>query len=306
VVPGTTTIDEDACYELAAYPELRHRAVHGTHVLDQFAGGGTDDIVFVQLPRDAWADPAGNALALCVLDGLRYIISCASATTTRIVVNISCAFYTGPHNQTSLFELALDSLVEEQKGLKRELVICMPTGNAFGARWHAEGQVLPAMPRRVTVRVPPDNEVPTFVQVWMGFQGVAAQVTVTPPGVAVSGSGGVAPGSARVYEGPTGPWATVVHTESEARGVADPSHNSSMAVLFIEPTSTPDRAGADAPSGDWIVEVQAQSTTEVRVYVGRTETEMDLPMRARPARLIHADDHFDQPSPSDPDDPSPR
>ncbi|MEP6875700.1 MAG: hypothetical protein ABI887_15175 [Burkholderiales bacterium] len=305
LVPGTATVDEDACYELAAYPELRHRAVHGTHVLDQFAGGGTDDIVFVQLPRDAWADPAGNALAPCVLDGLRYIISCAGATTTRIVVNISCAFYTGPHNQTSVLELALADLVAEQLALGRALLICMPTGNAFGARWHAEGQVLPAKPRKVTVRVPPDNEVPTFVQVWMACSGAAASVKVTPPGSAVPASGSIAPGQASVYGAPGRPWATVVHTASDARGQAVPSQNSSMAVLFIEPTSTPDRPGADAPSGDWIVEVQGHSSTKVRVYVGRTETEMDLPMRARAARLIHPDDHFDQPSPAEPDDPSP-
>lgn len=305
VVPGTTTLDENACYELAAYPELRHRAVHGTHVLDQFTGGDANDIAFVQLPRDAWADPAGNALAPCVLDGLRYIISCAHPKTRRIVVNISCAFYTGPHNRTSVLELALAQLVAEQCALGRALVICMPTGNAFGARWHAEGRVLPAKPRRVTVRVPPDNEVPTFVQVWMACSGAAARVTVTPPSSASSGSGRIAPGHARVYGSAGRPLATVIHTASDARGVADPSHNSSMAVLFIEPTATPDRPGADAPSGDWIVEVHAQSSTEVRVYVGRTETEMDLPMRARPARLIHPDDHLDQPSPAEPDDPSP-
>lgn len=310
ITPGSSSVDEDACYELARYPELRRRVTHGAHVLSQFVGpegghgrvgervtgpsddGGRtalDEIVFVQLPRDTWSDPSGGALAASLLDGLRYILACAGDSTRRVVVNISCAFYTGPHNGTSLIETATAGLVAEaaQRGIALRIV--MPTGNSFDARWHAEAVIPAGQRNRVVVRVPPNNEVPTIVQVWMSKVHDAASLRVLPPSSSSRPSALMRVGDARTLASPTGAtWATAIHTESSVRGMAEQSsaRPGSLLMLFIEPTCTPDRPGADAPYGDWAIEVEAVGETAVRVYVARTEDDMGGPVRAHPSRII--------------------
>ena len=318
-------IDEDACYEMARYTELRSRVSHGAHVLDQFIGprrlrdrvsvdrdrppswcartallSDTSDVVFVQLPRDAWADPAGNALATCALDGIRYILGCAGAQTKNVVVNISCALYTGPHNGTSILERALAELISTYNGSGSlpQLHVYMPSGNSFNASWHASATVLTNGCGEARVRVPPDSEAPTFVQIWCESESESPRISVAQPGavsetaviLTVDQASGLHQTGAIV--------AAAFHVSSTARGAAFPfpgssagepgTRNGSFFLLAIEASRNSTRPGGDGPSGVWNIGVTAQSQTKVRVYVGRNESELGAPLRARPARLVDA------------------
>jgi hypothetical protein len=57
---------------------------------------------------------------------------------------------------------------------------------------------------------------------------------------------------------------------------------------MIEPTETLDRAGTQAPYGDWIVDIAASTSKDVdaRVEVARNEPDLGTPVRGRPARLV--------------------
>ena len=60
------------------------------------------------MPRDAVQDTSSAALAGNLLDGLHYIVGCATDATRRIVVNISDGSSRGSHDGESLIELAMD------------------------------------------------------------------------------------------------------------------------------------------------------------------------------------------------------
>jgi len=308
---GPGGVDEDACYELAAYRELRPSATHGAHVMDHFTGprrlgdrialapgqpptrrrGGARasdhaDLVFVQLPRDAWADPNGLALPACVLDGLRYILSCRTKATRRVVVNLSCAIYTGAHNGSSLLDRALDALVTEVKqedGCDLELV--MPAGNAHAAQWHAAGTLGQGS---LTLRVPPGSESPAFMQVWVQapvsklsvkikapYQDEAADLK--EPLLLLRDGGAVR--------------AMLAATQSPARGDV----GGTLFLLAVAAAELPDQAG---PAGDWTLELSffdkanpAAPPVQAHAYVARNESTLGAPLRHRPARLI--DPHYD-------------
>ena len=327
-----STIDEDDCYEVARYPQLRRRATHGAHVLDQFVGprrlsdrialtagafaswkrSGSDaastlqasddaDVIFIQLPRDAWSDPSGNALAKCVIDGLRYVMNRAGGETTQIVVNISCAIYTGPHNGSSILEQALEDIAKtpgEGSARRAAVHVFMPTGNSFMSSWRAGAKLAPSATASVRLRIPPSSEAPTFVQVWCGTKSGTPTVTVRAPGPDGGGSKPIPPGSARNLVKNGAVVASAIHTRSRCRGNAtdtslkdlvsaydDPSQ-SSLFLLAVDPTRTVERPGCSAPSGDWMIDVTAERETEVHVYVARNESEMGEPLRGRAARLV--------------------
>lgn len=333
VAPGGS-VDEDGCYERAQYPELRRRSVHGAHVLDQFIGprrlgsrifttpdkppswandslsANEADVVFVQVPRDAPAGPAGNGVTTSILDGLKYILSCAGPDTSEIIVNISTAINTGPHNDSTIMLQAISEMVateaiETPKKPARTLSICMAAGNALQSRWHARDDLAAGARGRVCLHVPPDNQAATLVQVWCESDPRGVQVSVTAPGTGggtslpmVIGATGITTG--RVFTSDAGtPLATALLSASGARGWSRARSStratsylkSSMLMLAIEPTETPDRPGASAPYGNWIIDIAntSSSVAAVWVYVARSETDLNQALRGRPAHLVDPD-----------------
>lgn len=321
-LPGGGSIDEEACYERAGYRELRPRATHGAFVTDLFAGplrlgqrtmlqpddpprwrrdasltpvSSSADLVFVQLPRDAWADPAGNALVACVLDGLRFVLDHAGPDTREIVANISCAIYSGSRNGSTILEAALASLVAEVAASGRSLHICMPGGNSYVSRWHARANVTTGGSTRVRLRVPTGSEAPTFVQVW-AHAATPFVATVLAPGAAGGSSGALGAGAAAslMTPGSTVPLASVFHTSNRVRGAADPSQAGTLLWLALRPTEEPAPSLVAAPAGEWQIVLDATSATHFEVHVARSETDLGAPLRARPARLFDPTDDPDR------------
>lgn len=305
----TGAVDEDACYERAGLPELRRACTHGAHVLSQFVGArrlgdrlslvadrpptwdarglrvsDSADLVFVQLPRDTWADPNGLALGACVLDGLHHVLACKGDEVTHVVVNVSCATHTGPHDGSTILDAALADLVARQwKDSRCALEIFVPAGNAYESRWHAAGTISNSNPGELTLRVPPGSEAPAFLQLWVHAPSEQVSWTIAPP------------------RGPTGPvlgsGPSVLHG---ARGMQALAQMQSVAtgeglagartllMLALPPAALPDLPG---PAGDWRVRVHltgAPPRTRVKVdaYVARCESELGAPLRHHPSRLV--------------------
>ncbi len=305
----TGAVDEDACYERAGLPELRRACTHGAHVLSQFVGArrlgdrlglvadcpptwdtrglrvsDRADLVFVQLPRDTWADPNGLALGASVLDGLQHVLACKGDEVTHVVVNVSCATHTGPHDGSTILDAALAELVARQWNDSRcALEIFVPAGNAYESRWHAAGTISNTNPGELTLRVPPGSEAPAFLQLWVEAPPAQVSWSIAPP------------------RGPTspelGPGASLLQ---DARGVralahmrpvatdAGPAGTKTLLMLALPPAPLPDLPG---PAGDWRVTVYLtgappRTRAKVDAYVARCESELGAPLRHRPSRLV--------------------
>jgi hypothetical protein len=210
-------IDEDGCYADARFKTLARGQSHGAHVMDVFAGriptssrvgppsdrrdppswkpgidsASSADVVFVQFSEDCIRDATGVWLKSYVVEGINYILSFAEPyKTEHVVINLSYGPTTGPHDGTAELEAELIALVTQFDGThgKPKLEIVLAAGNAY----FSEGHVV--FTRRTTTepnyvewtwRLPPDNSVLCFAEIWMEST-AAANVGVTlisPSGV---------------------------------------------------------------------------------------------------------------------------
>lgn len=159
-------------------------ARHGTHVLDTFAGRvdasvpvasakpDEDDaasaapIIFVDTPALGPDDTTGAAPGAYLLDALHFIRRRAGADVD-VVVNISLGALAGPHDGTSLAELAIDDFLRRDG----RMALTVAAGNAALAPWHAHGVIgaqgsadaAPAFGWRVL----PDDPTDSFCEVWL-------------------------------------------------------------------------------------------------------------------------------------------
>lgn len=318
-----TVIDEARCYREAGYDVLRERFGHGAAVLGLLSSPrGSDpvqprqagparrrvhgattasaaadshqgDFVFVQIPRDAVQDASSASLPRYLLDGLRYIVSCA-APGQRIVVNISDGTSRGTHDGRTLAEQALADLVREaglpdpsgKAGASARpaprLDIVLAAGNVGNEERHAQFDGLrPGAVQRVCLHVPAGNETPVFVNLRLP-PGLACTVRVQAPGRdAISARPGQAVGGFEAHDAPCcglllprppGP-AQPRLAETQARSAAQPGPHGkpdgcAPATDAGEPTAgllviaATRRGPADtpvAPSGCWWIEVEADA-----------------------------------------------
>jgi hypothetical protein len=294
---STGGIDESGCYEDAGFSTLRFRESHGAHVMDLCAGlvppssrlsqdrldpptwsAGSDiasaaDIVFVQFPDNCIRDATGVWLKAYVVDGIRYILSCANKEEVKtVIINISYGPTTGAHDGTSVLEQALTTLVEEcdAAGLPK-LQIVLAAGNSYLTEGHAvftAGNAEPASVKWVW-RLPPDNTALCFAEVWT-TRGQARNVSVTltsPSGVSYTSTAAAAPA------GVEGPIAWI--------------NEDSMWRLHVEPTVG---SGVAAEHGDYMIEVAGiPQNAEVHAYVARTDPNMDVFTGAKLSYFVDPD-----------------
>jgi subtilisin family serine protease len=178
-------IDDDAVYAELRYP-LGARgdlSSHGTHVMDIAAGNGKSlmgfegiapkaDIVFVQLPPLDIDEP-GPALDKHIVDAVAYIFD--KAGTKPVVVNISYGGHSGPHDGTSDWESAIDSMLTTNN---RAVVVS--AGNGFEADCHACGTLRSGQERSLGLIVKPVDPTYNDVEIW--YDGAATlTVSLTEP-----------------------------------------------------------------------------------------------------------------------------
>lgn len=184
-------VDEDQVYADMGYTEVRHRATHGTHVLDLAAGAEPDDpqeqlaaptIVAVQLPTAVLEDTSCASLTVFVLDAMRHIVDQADrvppgADLPRLIINLSMGNIAGPHNGSSIFEQAVDELValrrasdgekKKEKKKKTETEVVLPAGNTYLAQCHSWADVQPGGTLDLSWRLMPADGTPSFMELWL-------------------------------------------------------------------------------------------------------------------------------------------
>lgn len=185
-------VDEDALYAAAAQAQAGTRARHGTHVLDLAAGldrqpgAPSPAIVAVQLPEPTAADASGRLLAPQLLDGVRFAIDRADRHAMRsgragplpIVVNLSYGLNGGPHDGSSLLELALAEIVALREGdldppgatpaVVHPVSIVVAAGNSAQARGHVAFTLGAGERRTLRWRIPPDSLTSAYLELWFG------------------------------------------------------------------------------------------------------------------------------------------
>ena len=310
-------VDEAACYAAAMHWPMQTSFSHGAAVLSLLAGpvplqnrvspeprtppswaaandlASQADIVFVQLPRDAVQDSSSASLVRHVLDGLRYILSCASPATQRIVVNISDGSSRGTHDGESIIERAMRALVADHAD---KLRIVIPAGNSYDEERHAQFDLRNAAPMRVVLRVPPATETPSVITLRIPAQAGEVQVRLLPPDQAgiADNEGWVTRGNARGWHAPAQakPSAGLVMA-MPCKGIP-----AATGLIVIAPTQVDGPAKVAAPAGDWRIEVRSANATRARpvtvhAWVSRNQRNPGALPRSHQARFIDIDGLYD-------------
>jgi hypothetical protein len=295
-------IDEDGCYADAPFKTLARRDSHGAHVMDVLAGQiptssrigpvppgerrdppswalGTDpassaDVVFVQFSQDCIDDATGVWLKSFVVQGIQYILSYADPVKTRnVVINLSYGPTTGPHDGTADLEAALSALVAEYDGSpgKPKLEIMLAAGNAYLSEGHVVFKRDATQPNYAewTWRLPPDNSVLCFAEVWMKTTDVRANTTVTL----------TSPNGVRYI--PTPPLPAPVPPQTAGVDIPIQWGNNTVWRLQVEATIVKRNVPA-AEHGAWTIRVSGiRPNAEVHAYVARSDPNMGVLTGAR-------------------------
>ena len=304
--------DDVAYHQALGLSALRHPSTHGMHVLDALAGSvpvlnrcspsrpgtlaqpGHDgkrptqapvadraadaSLVLVQLPQRAKDDASGRWLGSHVLDGIHYILA-AAGQATHVVINVSWGPQTGPHDGSSLLELAMDALVEQWREKGRKLDIVLPAGNTSLAQAHAEFDICKGLEKGVYWVVPPGQTSTSFLEIWWPASMASA------PAVAITSPSGH---SIAIHQEGIG-------TVSHASVVLIKHHSGRyMALVAMPPTFSHGHSVTCAPHGRWRVSVKASSAgaggDEASIYLGRTRPNMGGRPRGTSGYLLAIDD----------------
>jgi hypothetical protein len=299
------SIDEDGCYADAGFKTLKHQRSHGAHVMDVIAGRvptsarigrtnppswlpGSDpsasaDIVFVQFPEDCISDATGVWLKSYVVDGIYYILSFVDPTITKnVVINVSYGPTTGPHDGTALLESALMDLANIYNGSPGtpRLEICLPAGNAYLSEGHIDFVRNTATePDHVewTWRIPPDNSVLCFAEVWMktGDAGGVVVTLTSPSGLTSTSTGGpIPPPTGIPFPSFTGAYAPLAW-----------ANYNTVWLLAVEPTIA--GSGFVPEHGDWTIRIDGIGVNaRLHAYVARTDPNLGVRSGARHSNFV--------------------
>jgi hypothetical protein len=296
-------VDEDAVYrrmrhlDMAnlAHKPLAWRTGHGTHVMDIAAGENPAaapadrPIIGVQLPVHATQDTSGAHFGRYALDGLWFILDRAERLAPApppAVVNISYGFIAGPHDGSSILEVAIDQMIALRPA---PFAVVLPAGNSHLARCHARLQLAPLGRDTLPWRLQPEDYTPSYMEIWLPHRpaGVAAarvRLRIRPPGAAWS---------PWVNEGDSWFWQPGADVLCEAvyHNSVAPGRNRNMILIAAAPTAVLQANREVAPSGLWEIEIQnLGARAAVHAWIQRDDTPFGYPARGRQS-YFDADDY---------------
>lgn len=302
-------VDEDGCYAEGGFYTLKRRASHGAHVTDVFAGAlppssrigpapdycdppsfegynetaNSTDLVFVQFPEEGLRDATGVWLKTYVVDAINYILSFAHPQHTKqVIINLSYGPTTGPHNGTAELEQALNELVQIYDGESLpSLQIVLPDGNAYLIDGHVAYRREANDPDNFSWkwRIPPDNSVLCFAEVWIKTSEVRSttNVTLTSPSGSMSFSGATGMVTVTTPNTPFSPFTSVAKPLKWG--------NDTMWLLAIEPTIASSNTAPE--HGDWTIKIDGlKRGARVHSYVARSDPNMGAKTGARRSHFV--------------------
>jgi subtilisin family serine protease len=223
---------------------------HGTYVADVAAGNGNGtscpglapqaDIVFVDVSTFPDARGLGYSFGdvAQLVEAVDFIFKIADERKQPCVVNISLGTNGGPHDGSTLAELAFDRLVSAAPN--RAIVIA--AGNSFGQGIHAEGTVPPGKTVELKWRIPESDPTSNELEVWFGKNDRFEAEIIGPSGVAVAR---VAPGEK---------WELAINAQgimSVINRLDDSVNHDNLINVFFEP---------GLPAGIWKLRLKNVST----------------------------------------------
>lgn len=232
---------------------------HGTHVLD-VAGGRLDpwtgredraslaSLVFIELPFRTAADGSGGSISVHLLDGLREVLR-VSDPEAKIMVSLSQGTHAGPHDGSSLIEVAMDELLSLRT---KNFCIAIGAGNARHSEGHVRTELAPGQSVSLHLQLPERDRTDSFVEVWYPR---VVEGEVTELEVAISSPGGKQETHARsgqikalVADGPLGRKCVgaLIHRSASSTG------QDALALLALGPADPDSRErGVGVPPGVW-------------------------------------------------------
>ena len=265
-------VDEEACYASSGYQAIQAPVTHGTFIMDVAAGYPSplepsdadpapppdQEIVFVQLPRFFSGQQVSGLLRTYVLDAVNYILSCAE-DHVAVTINLSYGSYIGPHDGSSILELALDEVIEKrrtEKGGPTDIVIA--AGNGADAQAHVSAGLNPRTSISLLWGNVPDNPTNQFIEIWLDGEDQAAPCAVrfTPPGAEPEEAHWVSRGGSRQLERDGKIISMVIAPTRVCQ-----SDRGRMVLVAVAPTA----GGGHAPYGDWLLEINNPGITVVTV-----------------------------------------
>ncbi|MCW5805415.1 MAG: S8 family serine peptidase [Deltaproteobacteria bacterium] len=208
--------------------DVDDHGTHGTHVVDIAAGrpvcgaGGVApgaDLAFVHLAMHE-RGPRNIASSVTLLEAIDFIANAAGGRPW--VINLSLGSHAGPHDGSTLVELALDACVDAGPGR----VIVQSVGNYFRRPIHATGVLEVGVRTTLAWLVDPTDETPNELDLWYGGSDRAIVYLFSPSGRRVVAA---APDShgALVYDG------AVIGRFGHR--TADPNNGDNQVTLIVDP-----------------------------------------------------------------------
>ncbi|MBL4807231.1 MAG: hypothetical protein JKY31_08070 [Rhodobacteraceae bacterium] len=271
-----------------------HSSNHGTQIADLAAGAKPDlaamantRLITVQLPALAVTDTSGASLisalhtaAIYVFDRAR-VMSAHYLRPIPVVLNISFGLTSGPRNGQHFLERALRALsIKYREDMKTvfgknavpPVVRVISAGNENVSVTHAASHN-PVDPFNLPVRLQPEDQTPSFLEVWLPQSTTKAAIAITLP----DGTTGAfnfdqmvsktpTDFAARILTPLTGPNNPICRVTLDAPFGAG-KKNSSKDQLFwrlvvaFAPTSSPATSRLSASFGLWDVSVTAENAT---------------------------------------------
>ena len=293
-------------YDLMNARPFAFAQTHGTQVLDLAAGWPMEDappdrpIMAVQLPQLATLETWGARLDLFILLGLQRLIHWADrwvegGVTKRapLVVNISYGVSAGPKDGSGLIEAEIARLVAARNAEGVPTAVVLPAGNGFRDNCHAQMTLTPGASDEVTLRLQPDDQSVSFVEIWLtGHQRL--RLAITPPQgtrfdrliLPVDSAfdwqgrlgGGLVQTMARVYVRPYPPLAGATKGRTRVTIAFLPSQNHEVPHQVV-------------PAGAYVLRLsnEGRAPLALQIEAQRDETPPSFPSWGRQAYLDHAD-----------------
>lgn len=225
----------------------------GLHLLD-----APSDIDFIQLPDVTVLDTSGGSLSGFALDALHraLFLACDPSLRPAVIVNLSFGTHSGPHDGTSMFELALKELLDIFNGqeLGRGILgnrrlpmlhVVLPAGNTQIERTHATARLrADGGSEALRWMILPDTETDSFIEIWLDddIEG-RVEIELLPPGAdeskpADGGTATAVPGDVKLWSDRKDPdaedaalHAAVIYPRTTSRG-----KNGRLALIAVAPT----------------------------------------------------------------------
>lgn len=272
--------DAAACYAHFGDPRLARRSSHGAHVLSLLHPSSSSqatepDMVFVQLPRHVASTVSRSAIAPLVLDGVAHGLQEAEPGG-RAVAMITMEAYDGPHDGSSLFEAALQAMIESARQRGVELQVVMAAGNAHQRSVVQGLDLVPGRATECVWRVPPDSERSAWMEMWFPGDDPLPEIRVAAPGHA--------PG-APLQAGAVWAWPSRENPVASVILLSEPRAGGRLVVLRLAPTNVVKLNQIAAPCGDWRVVLTSSVAMRAHAYLARCWQAPRERQRARQGRL---------------------